>query len=156
MYIVDDPTLALIARFVGNASSAGGSDEAFFRGQIAAIEAHVERFPVAERDQRALEWIESNAVHYRQQWQKQSAVTTLARERCPDCPLCGGDKETPCAIHRRWLKLLERYAADQLSSRDYVEMSLTLLKGYKNWLKVTQLRDPSRVAKQGPSGLCAG
>ena len=148
MYIVDDPTLALIARFVGTASPEGRSDAAFFNGQIAAIEAYVERFPADERDQRALEWIESNAMHYRQQWQKQTAISTLAGRRCADCPLAGGDKQTPCAIHRRWLKLLERYAADELSSHDYVEISLALLNAHKNWLKISQLREP---VESGPS-----
>lgn len=146
MYIVDDPTLALIARFVGNASPEGRSDAAFFSSQVAAIEAYVERFPADERDQRALEWIARNAMHYRQQWQKQAAVGTLASTRCADCPLAGGDKQTPCTIHRRWLKLLERYAADELSSHDYVEMSLALLTAHKNWLKVSQLREPFESA----------
>lgn len=143
MYIVDDPTLALIARFLGDVAHDGRSDEAFFRHQLATVAAYVEGFPDAERDRRALEWIEANAMHYRQQWQKQTAIAALATRRCSDCPLAGGSQEKPCAIHRRWLKLLERYAADELSSHDYVEMSLALLNAHKSWLKVTRRHEPS-------------
>ena len=50
MYIVDDPTLALITRFVGDMSHPEVSDADFFHQQVAAIEAYVERFPPHERD----------------------------------------------------------------------------------------------------------
>jgi hypothetical protein len=147
MYIVDDPTLALIARFLGDVASEAYSDEEFFNRQLSAVEAYVEGFPEDERDARALEWIESNAMHYRQQWQKQTAISTLASRRCPDCPLAGGHQEKPCAIHRRWLRLLERYAADKLSSHEYVDMSLALLAAHKSWLKVTRRREPADSAR---------
>ena len=62
MYIVDDPTLALIARFVGDSARQDVSDAEFFRRQYAAIEEYVERFPPEQRDQRALAWIEANAM----------------------------------------------------------------------------------------------
>ncbi len=154
MYIVDDPTLALIARFLGDLAPEGGADDEFFRRQLAAVEAYVERFPDGERDARAQEWVEANAMRYRQQWQKQNAVSTFASRRCADCPLAGGDQDKPCAIHRRWLKLLERYAADELSSHDYVEMSLALLNAHKSWLKVTHCHEPS--ASTGSPALVAG
>jgi len=66
MYIVDDPTLALIARFLGDVASEAYSDEEFFNRQLSAVEAYVEGFPEDERDARALQWIEANAMHYRQ------------------------------------------------------------------------------------------
>lgn len=137
MYIVDDPTLALIARFVGDSPRQDISEAEFFRRQFAAIEAYVEGFPKDERNERALAWIESNAMRYRQEWQKGVAVNVLATSRCPDCPLAGGDERTPCAIHHRWLKLLQRYAADELSSHDYVKKSLALLAAHKDGLKVS-------------------
>lgn len=152
MYIVDDPTLALIARFVGDSSRQEISDTEFFRRQIAAIEEYVEGFPPEQREQRALAWIEGNAMHYRQQWQKQAAITALALTRCPDCPLAGGSQRTPCAIHTRWLKLLQRYAANELSSHDYVAKSLALLTAHKEWLKVSHLGEPSRCPS--PAGSC--
>ncbi|MBP6708266.1 MAG: hypothetical protein KA223_03845 [Candidatus Accumulibacter sp.] len=141
MYIVDDPTLALIVRFVGSAAPSELVDEAFFRQQLAAIEGYIDRFPVAERESRALEWIDANARQYRRQWQKQAAIDVLASSCCPDCPLSGGDQHTPCAIHRHWLTLLRRYAADQLSSQEYLEKSLALLTTYKDRLRVRHARE---------------
>ena len=139
MYIVDDPTLALLTRFVGESCDHGLSDAEFFRRQIAAITEYVEAFPAHEHEERALAWIEANARRYRQQWQKHAAVDILARTRCPDCPLAGGKERHPCAIHTRWLKLLQRYAADELSSHQYVESSLTLLRAHKDLLRVSRL-----------------
>jgi len=140
MYIADDPTLALITRFVGEAQNLNLSDAEFLLQQIAAIEQYVELFPAEERQGRALEWIETHARHYRQQWQKQAAVGVLAHARCPDCPLDGGDRTTPCAIHGRWLELLRRYAATEMSSEEYVADSLNLLRRYKDRLKVGRIR----------------
>ena len=135
MYIADDPTLALITRFVGEAHDLNLSDAEFLLQQIAAIEQYIGQFPDHERQARALEWIETYARRYRQQWQKQAAVGVLAQARCPDCPLDGGNRTTPCAIHDRWLELLRRYAATEISSREYVEDSLKLLSQYKDRLK---------------------
>lgn len=140
MYIVDDPTLALIARFVGGLSNSEFSDAEFFRQQVAAIADYVGKFPPEERDLRALAWIEANARQYRQQWQKHVAVNRLAMTRCADCPLTGGDKRIPCAIHSRWLALLRRYAADELSSHEYVTKTLGLLTAHKDWLRVSDAR----------------
>ncbi len=140
MYIVDDPTLALITRFVGDASNLNLSDEDFLFEQIAAIERHVAQFPDDERQARALEWIEAHAQHYRRQWQKQAAVGVLAGARCPDCPLDGGARTAPCPIHKKWLDLLRRYAAAELSAREYVEDTLKLLGTRKDRLRVGQAR----------------
>lgn len=136
MYIADDPTLALITRFVGEAEHLDLSDAEFLLQQIAAIEQYVALFPAEERQTRAIEWVETYARQYRQQWQKQAAVGILAHARCPDCPLAGGSRTIPCAIHDRWLELLRRYAATEISSREYVEDSLKLLGRYKDRLKV--------------------
>lgn len=146
MYIADDPTLALITRFVGETDDLDLSDAEFLLQQIAAIEQYVVSFPAEERETRALEWIERHARHYRQQWQKQAAVGVLTHARCPDCPLTGGDRTTPCAIHARWLELLRRYATAEISSREYVEDSLKLLGQYKSQLKVSRTRQRRSVA----------
>lgn len=140
MYIVDDPTLALIIRFVGDSSDPEIAGAEFFRQQLAAIEEYVAGFPSTERESRAAAWIEANARLYRQQWQKQVALDALASKRCPDCPIMGGDRNTPCAIHSRWLRLLRSYAASELSSHDYVERSLALLSAHKESLKVGRAR----------------
>lgn len=138
MYIVDDPTLALITRFVGGAQHLDVSDEGFLLQQIAAIERYVERFPDDQRQARALEWIEAHAQQYRQHWQKQVAVGALAEARCPDCPLDGGARTRPCPVHDKWLDLLRRYAAAELSAQEYVEDALRLLDTQKDRLKVRQ------------------
>ena len=151
MYTVDDPTLALIARFVGGSARPELSDTEFLHQQVAAIQKYVERFPQDERESRALEWIEANALAYRQQSQKRAAIDVLSDARCADCPLSGGDALTPCSIHTRWLALLRRYAASELSSHDYVEASLALLEAHKNRLKVTECRGPSRFARPAVS-----
>lgn len=140
MYIVDDPTLALIIRFVGDSPDPELASADFFRQQLAAIEAYVAGFPPNERESRAAAWIEENARLYRQQWQKQTALNSLAGKRCPDCPLMGGNRSTPCAIHSRWLRLLRSYAASELSSHDYVKRSLALLSAHKEWLQVGRAR----------------
>ena len=147
MYIIDDPTLALITRFVGDTAHLNLSDAEFLLQQIAAIEHYVEQFPSDERQARALEWIEVHARAYRQQWQKQAAVAALAQTRCLDCPLTGDNPSASCTIHHRWLQLLQRYAANELSSREYVEKSLKLLGAYKNRLKVGQTRQRLEYAR---------
>ena len=144
MYIVDDPTLALITRFVGDDQTPDLSEAEFLLQQIAAIERHVEQFPADERQARALEWIEMHARDYRQHWQKQAAVGVLAHSRCSDCPLTGGNRTAPCAIHARWLVLLRRYATTEISSREYIEDSLKLLGYNKDRLKVRRIRQRLR------------
>lgn len=141
MFSVDDPTLALIARFVGGEPHPEISDAEFLLRQVAAIEDYVNRFPAVQREERALQWIEANAMKYRERSQRQAAVAGLARARCADCPLAGGDGSSPCSIHGRWLKLLRLYAASELSSHDYVEKSLELLALHKDRLKVHQRRE---------------
>lgn len=140
MYIVDDPTLALITRFVGEAHDLHLSDAEFLFEQITVIQRDVERFPADERHARALEWIETYAQQYRQKWQKQAAVKVLAQSRCPDCPLEGGKRSMPCSVHTRWLELLRRYAADEMSGQEYIEDAMKLLGSHKDRLKVSQAR----------------
>ena len=82
------------------------------------------------------------------QWQKQAAVGVLAGARCPDCPLDGGARTAPCPIHKKWLELLRRYAAAELSAREYVEDTLKLLGTRKDRLRVGQAR------RRLPDGRC--
>ncbi len=140
MYIVDDPTLALITRFMGDAEQFDVSDADFLLRQIAAIECYVGKFPRDEREARALEWIAAHAQAYRRQWQKAVVAQTLTKARCPDCPLVGKHRSSYCEIHALWLKLLQQYVADEMSSQEYVENTLKLLGDYKNQLKVGQVR----------------
>ena len=143
MYIVDDPTLALIIRFGGEAPDPMLSEADFLLKQVAAIEQHVSQFPGSERQARALEWIEEHACHYRRQWQKQAAIGLLASARCADCPLANS-QIAPCPIHRKWLQLLHCYAMDEITGQQYVEDTLKLLKNQKDRLKVGKIHCQSR------------
>ncbi|TVR59651.1 MAG: hypothetical protein EA420_15490 [Candidatus Competibacteraceae bacterium] len=136
MYIVDDPMLALITRFRGeDAQNLEISDEEFLLRQIAIVKNHVRQFPDSERSARAMEWIATHARQYRRQWQRHAVAKTLIKVRCPDCPLAG-EQRSSCEIHAFWLKLLQHYIADELSSQEYVESALKLLDQYKNRLKI--------------------
>ncbi len=150
MYIVDDPTLALITRFIGDARTLDVSDTEFLLRQIAAINQYVSGFPDHERQMRALEWIEVHASQYRQQWQKQAVMNALSKMRCADCPLTGGSRQSPCTIHKQWSRLLQKYADDHLSSHDYVEATLKLLDNHKRRLKVGRTRRQLRPTTTAP------
>ena len=140
MYIVDDPLLALITRFMGDTQHLDVSDAEFLLRQIAAIEHYVEQFPPGERNTHAMEWIAVHAQQYRRQWQKSAVAQALSKARCPDCPLTGGQRISRCEIHDLWLKLLQQYISDEISSQEYVENTLNLLGQYKNRLKVRSPR----------------
>lgn len=140
MYIVDDPMLALITRFMGDTQHPNVSDAEFLLRQIAAIEQYIEQFPPSERNAHAMEWIAAHAQQYRRQWQKNAVAQALIKARCPDCPLAGGQRSLRCEIHDVWLKLLQQYIADDISSQEYVENTLKLLGQYKNRLRVSSSR----------------
>lgn len=140
MHIVDDPMLALIARFRGDAQKLEISDAEFLLRQISAIEDYTAQFPSSERNARAMEWIATHARQYRRQWQKIAVAKTLGKTRCPDCPLAGERRSAHCEIHAFWLKLLQHYIADELSSQEYVESTLKLLDRYKNRLRISRVR----------------
>lgn len=142
MYIVDDPTLALIIRFMREAQSLNLSDADFLLEQLEAIEEYVSRYPDEERQARAMEWIEAHAQQYRQRWQKRAAMQALNSLRCSDCPLTGGKPTSPCSVHQQWLELLSRYAAGEISGSKYVEEALRLLNTHKERLKVSKARRP--------------
>lgn len=140
MYIVDDPTLALITRFVGGHAKLEVSQDELMDRQVAAIRGYVEGFPAEERFQRAREWIEAYAKEYRRAWQRSVLAARLRESRCPDCPLTRGDAARTCVIHDRWIELLDDYIAERISSAQYVEDTLELLRAHKAHLKVALKR----------------
>lgn len=140
MYIVDDPTLALITRFLRGSTRLDVPQDELMDRQIAAIRAYVEGFPAEERTLRAREWIEAHAKEYRQEWQRGVLTEQLRHSRCPDCPLTRGEPGRTCVIHERWLELLEDYLAERISSAQYVEDTLSLLRAHKAHLKVALKR----------------
>ena len=63
MFIIDDPMLALIARFVAkDIDNLNVSDETFLQDQITEIRRHIERSPKKQQQQLALEWIKEYAT----------------------------------------------------------------------------------------------
>ena len=148
MYIVDDPLLALISRFMCQNQHLEVSDAEFLLRQISAIEEYVGPFPDSERKQRAMEWIGAHAREYRRQWQKNAVAQILVKARCPDCPLLGERRSPQCEIHAFWLSLLQHYIADDISSQEYVESTLKLLTQYKDRLKVGMARKPVQLAPE--------
>jgi len=127
--------LVLIARFVGADRDPELSEQAFMRRQVEAIRAYVAQFPDEERNQRAVEWIEHSAEHYRRAWQRKYLSHWMRELRCPDCPLDDGRLIRHCEIHQRWSDLLSRYASEEITSREYVEKTLRLLSAHKQDLK---------------------
>ncbi|MBL8542162.1 MAG: phasin family protein [Betaproteobacteria bacterium] len=139
-FVVNDPMLALLTRFACGDGQLHLAHEEFMLDQIATIQRYVALFPAEQQNRVALEWIEQYAERYRQAWQKKAVSAQAARTRCPDCPLADEGLTANCGIHRRWLDLLNRYIADELSSKRYVERTLGLLTDHKRRLKVSALR----------------
>ena len=135
MFTLDDPMLALIIRFVTNPNELSTSDEEFMKIQLETLRKHLAKFPEEDKRQRALEWINSHAESYRSNWHRQALSKQLNRKRCKDCPMQGYEN-THCVVHDRWLKLLNRYLADRITSERYVYEALQLLQQHKTELRV--------------------
>lgn len=135
---VDDPMLALIARFVAcEADLQHLNNEQCLRDQLASIQRHIASFPVEQQEQAALDWIAEHAQRYRQEWQKRERLPgVLADRRCPDCPLVDHGAGGTCMIHRRWVGLLNEYASGQIHSDSYIKATLRLLQEHKDHLKI--------------------
>jgi hypothetical protein len=140
MFIVEDPMLALITRFVTDTRELGLSNDDFLRAQVRAIQEHVSRHPEAERQARALDWIEQHAERYRLTWQRAQVAAQVGDRRCGDCPLVSSGASTHCEVHTKWVALLEDYVAGRTSSREYVEEALALLRAHKSRLAVVASR----------------
>lgn len=137
MYSLDDPTLALILRFIGREQAINFRDEVFLQEQMRAIREHLESFPPEERQARAFEWIETYASEYRDRWAQRVVDEMFFSQRCGDCPLAASGSTENCEIHDRWLDLLHRYIGNEISARTYTEDSLALLAEHKENLRVT-------------------
>jgi hypothetical protein len=136
MYTINDPMFALILRFVGRNQKVILHDGNFIKKQLKEIQAHIDQFPAQEQESRALEWIEAHAYEYRKAWEKEAIGKEFSRERCPDCPFATMNDSEHCGIHEEWLSLLQRYAADEINSREYVENALNLIVRHKEDLKI--------------------
>lgn len=134
-FAIDDPMLALIARFAGCCDKLDVSEETFLRQQLDEIRDYVGRYPQEENQDRALEWIARNAEQYRSDWTSDLVADRASSSRCPDCPLESQGDGGRCEIHGFWLEVLNLYITGETSSRQYVEDSLALLRGHKERLR---------------------
>lgn len=139
-FAVNDPMLALLTRFAWGDGQLHLAHEEFMLDQIATIQRYVAPFPAGQQDAVAIEWIEQYAERYRQAWQRKAVYAQAEQTRCPDCPLADEGLTANCDIHDRWLDLLNKYIADELSSKRYIEDALHLLTDHKKHLKVSALR----------------
>ena len=140
MSIIDDPMLALIARFVvGDIDNPSISDEIYLQQQVAEIKSYIENYPRKQQQQLALAWIKEHAKQYRQEWQRKTFSKIALNKRCTDCPLVQDGSNSSCFIHSRWVDLLKEYIADEISSYIYVEETLNLLNQNKTNLKISSI-----------------
>ncbi|MRI31432.1 hypothetical protein EOPP23_00315 [Endozoicomonas sp. OPT23] len=138
MFTIDDPMLALIIRFVAHQSDFDVSQEVFLQQQLEILQNHVSKFPVEQQEAKAMEWVELYARNYRRNWERHLATGQISHIQCQDCPLKGTGDESLCAIHGKWLKLLEDYCNEKVSTSLYVQHSLKLLQENKEKLKLAR------------------
>ena len=148
MSVLDDPTLALIARFVvSDIDHLSMSEEAFLKNQLNEINGLIRDVPKTQQQDTVLEWIYDHAEQYREQWRKGAIGDLLMNKRCLDCPLVHNDPDTVCMIHRSWVALLDNYVSGRISSHSYINDALQLLHTHKNSLKISSL---ARKIQQTP------
>ena len=140
MYIIDDPMLALIARFVvEDLDNLSISDEVYLHHQVAEIRSYIEKAPRKQQQQLALAWIKEHAEQYRQEWQKRTFSKIVLDKRCVDCPIAHGSSKSSCVIHGRWVELLNEYIANEIGSDTYIKEALDLLTQNKENLKISAI-----------------
>lgn len=131
MFVVDDPLMALILRFVVDTEDPDSTNEEYLQRQLKELRIHLAPFPETEHRSRAMEWIAEHAARYRRDWERNTLAARTVYLRCADCPLAGLGAAEYCEIHEQWLYLLHRYLSDETTSREYIEDALALLGGYK-------------------------
>ena len=140
MCIIDDPMLALIARFVvEDIDNISISDEMYLHQQVDEIRSYIENAPGEQQQQLALAWIKEHAEQYRKEWQRRTFSKIVLDKRCADCPLINNSSEFSCVIHSRWVVLLKEYTADEIGSDIYIEETLHLLNQNKTNLKISAI-----------------
>ena len=140
MCIIDDPMLALIARFVvEDIDNISISDEMYLHQQVDEIRSYIENAPEEQQQKLALAWIKEHAEQYRQEWQRRTLSKIVLDKRCVDCPLINDSSKSSCVIHSRWVVLLNEYTADEIGSDIYIEETLNLLNQNKTNLKISAI-----------------
>ncbi len=148
MFIVDDPLLALILRFVTHTDRSLEANEEFLQRQLKAIKYYLTQSPAHEQEPKVMEWIAQQAEKYRRDWQTRAVPNRTLDLRCEDCPLASLGAAEHCEIHEQWLYLLRQYTAGEINSRNFIESALDSLRHYKETLK---LRGPTQVERTGQS-----
>jgi len=139
MVKIDDPTLALIVRFVGSDTVEPIPQQECMRLQIALIRDHVAGYPREQQEARAMAWIEDHAQRFREECRGKLLATALSGDnRCEDCPLSDAPGQGVCSIHDRWAALLHDFIGERVSSRDYIEQCLVLLREQKDRLRILE------------------
>ena len=133
---VDNSVFALILRFAGFNQELSFRADEFFKVQLQEIKAHIDQYQPEEQESRAIRWIEQYASEYRKAWNKKIVTEEVSDHKCPDCPLQDDDTSGHCQIHDQWIELLQKYAADEIDSQEYVENALSLLAAYKEELRI--------------------
>jgi hypothetical protein len=138
MPTLDDPVLALIARFVeSDSDNLSNLNEAFLRSQVETINSHIKDAPHEQRQHLALTWIKEHAEQYRQYWLKNTLSRCATVKQCNDCPILHNSKKEYCNIHSEWVILLNEYVTDKIDSEKYIDETLHVLNQHKNELKVS-------------------
>jgi hypothetical protein len=135
MFIVDDPLLTLILRFVTDTDRSDTSNEEFLQRQIQTLKRYLAQFPEHQQGAKAMEWIGQHAENYRRDWQRRTLSRQSFYLRCEDCPMQRFGATEQCEIHEQWLYLLRLYTAGKLSSQGYIERSLAALGDSKELLR---------------------
>ena len=133
---IDDSVFALILRFAGFNQELSFHNDKFFKKQLQEIKTHVDQYQPEERGLRAIKWIEQYASEYRKAWNKEMISKEVLEHQCPDCALQNENISGHCEIHDQWMELLQKYAADEMTSQEYVRNTLLLLATYKEDLRV--------------------
>ena len=131
MFVVDDPFMAIILRFVVDTEDEGISSEEYLQRQLKALRKHLAPIPQAEHRARAMEWIAEHAARFRRDWERNTVASRTQYLRCADCPLADVGASEQCEIHEQWLYLLHLYLTDETTSQEYIEDALVLLGKYK-------------------------
>lgn len=94
MGVIDDPMLALIARFVvEDIDELGIPDEVFLQQQVDEIKRYVGDATGKKRHQLSLQWIREHAENYRGEWQKRELSRLVLEKRCTELPTCAPPPE---------------------------------------------------------------
>ena len=124
MRTLEDPVLALIARFVvKDFGQLDLPEDDFLQQQLKEISRHIGDAPKDQRQKLAMAWIKEHAERYRKEWQRQAVTDILLNKRCADCPLIHDSSKSPCVIHGKWVALIEEYQAEKISSEEYIKES---------------------------------